>query len=198
MVFIVAGSHTLRDHAPSADRTSSYDSEVAIESARLFADTDQPFSQALQVVTETPPHLVLVSQSVQPPPHSRIAVPPLPGDVDLLVRRTSYVHRGSVLSRHVSFVFESALAPRIMIALHEATMDLSDVAAMGGVRKLDFSFGRAGTQDEVDEAIFEGFGEDGFVSEFVWRRYVGMVGGTSAFVILEALPADLSAVIGRG
>jgi hypothetical protein len=165
---------------------------VAIESASLLAVTDRPFRRVLQRVTGTPPDLVLVSQSIQPPPHSSIAVPPLPGDIDLLVRRSSYVHQGSVLSRHVSFVLESALRSRILVALRDANMDLSDVTATEGVRKLDFSFGHAGTEDVVDEAILEGFGADGFPPDFVWRRYVGTMRGAPAFVILEALTANLS------
>jgi len=166
---------------------------VAIESARLLAITDQPLRRVLQLVTGTPPDLVLVSQSIQPPPHSPIAVPPLPGDLDLLVRRTSYMHHGLVLSRHVSFVVVSALPSRIMVALREANMDLSDVAATEGARKLDFSFGLAGTEEGIDEAILEGFGADGFPPEFAWRRYLGTIRGAPVFVILEALAAELPA-----
>ena len=144
-------------------------------------------------MTGTPPDLVLVSQSIQPSSDSSIAVPPLPADFDLLVRRTSYTQRGSVLSRHVSFVVASALPSRIMVALREARMDLSDVAATEGVRKLDFSFGRAGTEKGVDEAILEGFGADRFPPDFVWRRYVGTMRGAPVFVILEALASELPA-----
>ena len=100
---------------------------------------------------------------------------------------------GTVLSRHVSFVVASALPSRIMVALREANMDLSAVAATEGVRKLDFSFGRVGTEEGVDEAILEGFGADGFPPEFVWRRYLGTIRGASVFVILEALAAELPA-----
>jgi hypothetical protein len=166
---------------------------MATESDRLLAITDQPFRRVLQLMTGTPPCLELVSQSIQSPPHSSIAVPPLPADFDLLVRRTSYVHRGSVLSRHVSFVVPSALPSRIMVALREASMDLSDVVATEGVRKLDFSFGRTGTEKGVDEAILEGFGADGFPPEFVWRRYLGTIREAPVFVILEALASELPA-----
>jgi hypothetical protein len=164
---------------------------MAIESARLLAITDRPFRRVLQLVTGCPPDLVLVSQSTQPPPHSSIAVPPLPWDDDLLVRRSSYVHRGSVLSRHVSFVTASSLSGWIMAALREAHMDLREVVATERVQKLDFSFGRTGTEDSVDKAILEGFGADGFLPEFVWRRYVGTIREEPAFVILEALPVEL-------
>jgi len=166
---------------------------MGIESTRLLAITDRPFREVLQLVTGSPPDLVLVSQSMQPPPHSSIAVPPLPEDVDLLVRRSSYVHGGIVLSRHVSFVAASALPAGIGAALRDANMDLSDVVATERVRKLDFSFGRAGAEGCVDEAILEGFNADGFLPEFVWRRYVGTVREGPAFVILEALAEELPA-----
>jgi hypothetical protein len=166
---------------------------MAIESARLLAITDRPFREVLQLVTGSPPDLVLVSQSIQHPPHSSIAVPPLPGDVDLLVRRSSYVHDGLVLSRHVSFVVASALSAGMSAALRDANMDLSDVVAIERVRKVDISFGSAGAEGCIEEAILEGFGEDGFLPEFLWRRYVGMVRGVPAFVVLEALAAQLPA-----
>jgi hypothetical protein len=78
-----------------------------------------------------------------------------------------------------------------MAALREAHMDLREVVATERVQKLDFSFGRTGTEDSVDKAILEGFGADGFLPEFVWRRYVGTIREEPAFVILEALPVEL-------
>lgn len=153
--------------------------------------TDRTLAQTIESITGISPHLDVVAQWRLPPPATWLH-PPLSANGEILARCTSYRMGDVRVSRNLSYVDLARIDPTIGALLEAKQLNLGQLFVDPRIEKLNFEFGTDETAGEIDEVFRRCFPEEvGELHPYVWRRYQAAIGGTVAFVVIEALPAPI-------